>query len=143
MNCLILSSQIVHKGSNQCLNRPPVGSGSDPQAQLKLVPCVTEWMVPHLWVASWNTSSAAPSTGYLMGDESMCMDQFDGQVRLMACAGFDRQLWSYNSSSKAIVHNDSGFCLSLSSGPESGDLAVHPCDATYDQQWLLESVPWK
>ena len=79
-----------------------------------------------------------------MGDESMCLDQTDGEARIMACSsGLGRQRWTHNGRSLELRHVDSGRCLDVARPPETAGLAVHPCDGSAGQQWRLESHPWR
>jgi hypothetical protein len=128
------------------LERPIGGAGvSQPVGRLKLVPCVQQWFDPHLWVATWNSTykNSHTHSGYVMTDESICLDQLDGEGRAMACSGMSRQLWHHNLRTGAIVHANTETCLSLSRPPEAlGGVSTHACDGSSEQQWTFEAVPW-
>lgn len=128
------------------MERPLSGGGvSQPVGRLKLVPCVKQWFDAHLWVATWNNTrkDGRTSPGYLMSDESICVDQLDGEGRAMACSGLSRQLWYHNMRTNAIVHGNSGLCLSVSRPPEPpGEVSVHSCDGSSEQQWTLLPEIW-
>ncbi|XP_057371576.1 polypeptide N-acetylgalactosaminyltransferase 1-like [Daphnia carinata] len=138
--------KIIHKATGKCLERPLGGGGvSQPVGRLKLVPCLTQWFEAHLWVATWNSTKKDGRThvGYIMSDESLCVDDLDGEARAMACSGFSKQLWHHNLRTNAIVHGNSGRCLSISRPPETpGEVSVHNCDGSSEQQWTLQSESW-
>jgi len=78
-----------------------------------------------------------------MSDESICLDNIDGEARAMACSGMSRQLWYHNIRSNEIVHGNTGLCLALAHAPEpSGGVSLHTCDGSSEQQWSMQSVPW-
>lgn len=78
-----------------------------------------------------------------MTDESVCVDNLDSEARAMPCSGLHRQLWYHDLKSNTIVHVDTGMCLSLARPSRTGvQVAVYSCDASADQQWFLDSVPW-
>lgn len=120
--------------------------GSQPVGRLKLVPCVQQWFDPHLWVGSWDQSSRKDGrthSGYVMTDESICLDQLDGEGRAMACSGMSRQLWHHNLRTGALVHDNTETCLSISRPPEAlGGVSTHECDGSSEQKWIFESVAW-
>lgn len=138
--------KMVHKATQQCLERPlERTSGSAPVGQLKLKTCVDQWFDAQLWVASWSTAfqNQKSSYGFLMTDESVCVDNLDGEARAMACSGLHRQLWYHDMKSDTIVHVDTAMCLSLARPSQASlQVAVYTCDGSSDQQWLLQSVPW-
>ena len=137
---------MIHKATQQCLERPlERTSGSAPVGQLKLKTCVDQWFDAQLWVASWSTAfqNQKSSYGFLMTDESVCVDNLDGEARAMACSGLHRQLWYHDMKSDTIVHVDTAMCLSLARPSQASlQVAVYTCDGSSDQQWLLQSVPW-
>lgn len=142
LNCIF---QIVHKSSEKCLERPLSSGGVSQHAgKLQLVPCIKKWFEAHLWVATWNGTQRDGRTypGYLMSDESMCVDHLDGEARAMACSGLSKQLWYHNMKSNAIVHGNTGLCLSVSRPPEPPGISVHTCDGSSEQQWILQSESW-
>jgi len=78
-----------------------------------------------------------------MTDESVCVDNLDGEARAMACSGLHRQMWYHDLKSNTIVHVDTGLCLSLARASEEAvQVAVYTCDTSSDQHWILDSVPW-
>ena len=137
--------QVMHKGTKQCLERPQGSGSSQTVGNIKLVPCIVQWFDAKLWVGTWNSThrDGRTNSGFLMGDESICLDHIDGEGRAMACSGLSRQLWYHNQRTNAVVHVDSGRCLSIAKHPEPSGVSVHDCDASADQQWVFESVAWK
>ena len=76
--------------------------------------------------------------GYLMGDESVCLDspnaanQNEASLRFQACAELDRQKWRHDGAegggAGALVHVDSGKCLTRTEGAGTSDaVALRPC----------------
>lgn len=85
--------------------------------------------------------------GVVMTDESVCLDAPERdtrhktpKVKIMACNGHNRQKWEYNEQAKTFLHVSSGMCLQSSN---DGGPVIAACTGNVDQQWLLESVPWK
>ena len=131
------------------MERPLSSGGSQPVGRLKVVPCTKQWFDAHLWVATWNDTRDKDSgghntyPGYIMSDESVCIDNVEGEARAMACSAFSRQLWYHNSRTEAIVHGNSGLCLSVGRTPEPPDeISVHKCDGSSEQQWRFQTEPW-
>lgn len=90
-----------------------------------------------------STETHVQSIFSIMSDESICLDNIDGDARAMACSGMSRQLWYHNLRTNAIVHGNTGLCLSLAHAPEpSGGVSARTCDGSSEQQWTFESVPW-
>ena len=71
--------------------------------------------------------------GYLMGDESVCLDspaasnQNEASARFQACAELDRQKWKYDAEAGSLVHVDSGKCLTRPEAGTSDAVALRPC----------------
>ncbi|XP_053986861.1 polypeptide N-acetylgalactosaminyltransferase 1-like [Hylaeus volcanicus] len=132
--------RIVHISTKKCIMRPTAkGTYSQPSGYAVLEGCVPRPILGQMFVMT--------KDGIVMTDESVCLDapEHDTQhktpkVKIMACSGHKKQKWEYDERTKAFLHVSSGMCLQSSNG-ESPVIAV--CTKDVDQQWMLESVPWK
>lgn len=87
--------RIKNVGINRCLIRP-VGkpTSNQPMGVAKLNECLKEDLHIEMFVMT--------NEGVIMTDDSVCLDapelEVNGpsKVRIMACSGFTRQMWTYN-----------------------------------------------
>ena len=95
---------------------------------------------------------AESPAGYLMGDESVCLDapqwrEPDAGVRFTACGELGRQKWKINkadSTAARIVHTESGLCLAVSQAATSDPVTLAACLETRKEQlWLLKEEQWR
>lgn len=92
------------------------------------------------------TVPADNSEGYIMSDESVCLDvnssTEQSAVLLIACAEFDRQRWRHEASSGQIVHVKSSLCVTLDKGGTY--LAIKKCrPSSRRQKWSMQVKRWK
>lgn len=115
------------------------GAYSQPSGYAVLESCIPRPMLSQMFVMT--------TAGVVMTDESICLDapEHDTQhktpkVKIMACSGHARQKWQYDKQKRTFLHVSSDMCLQFNQdeGP-----VIAACTGDLDQQWLLESVPWK
>ena len=132
--------RIVHIATDKCIMRPTAkGAYSQPSGYAVLESRIPRPILNQMFVMT--------KGGVVMTDESICLDapERDTQhktpkVKIMACNGHNRQKWEYNEQAKTFLHVSSGMCLQSS---DDGGPVIAACTGNVDQQWLLESVPWK
>ena len=132
--------RIVHVATDKCIMRPTAkGVYSQPSGYAVLESRIPRPILNQMFVMT--------KGGVVMTDESICLDapEHDTQhktpkVKIMACNGHNRQKWEYNEQAKTFLHVSSGMCLQSNN---DGAPVIAACTGNVDQQWLLESVPWK
>ena len=124
-----------------CLNMPGSRGGTIQPGPAVLFPCQND----RFHLAQMFTSH---KNGYIMGDESMCLDSpnweydnFPG-IRFSSCQEISRQVWDFkkvnsifNEEEYKIVHRLSGKCLKVSTLGTSDILILDSCDA--DNEFIL------
>lgn len=134
--------KIVHVATRKCIMRPlSKASYSQPSAYAVLEPCVPRPILAQMFVMT--------KSGVVMTDESVCLDAPEHdtihtrpRVKIMACSGLDKQKWRYDEKKRTILHVSSKMCLQYMADKKEG-LVIADCNGNIEQQWSLESVPWK
>ncbi|XP_035736590.1 polypeptide N-acetylgalactosaminyltransferase 3-like isoform X1 [Vespa mandarinia] len=134
--------KIVHVITRKCIMRPlSKASYSQPSAYAVLEPCVSRSILAQMFIMT--------KTGVVMTDESVCLDAPERdtlhtrpRVKIMACNGLDKQKWRYDEKKRIILHKSSEMCLQYVADTKEG-LVIADCNGNVEQQWSLESVPWK
>ncbi|KAL7645696.1 UNVERIFIED_CONTAM: hypothetical protein RMT77_002573 [Armadillidium vulgare] len=129
-------------GARKCLQRPQYPGGSIyPSGPAALKECVIETYAPQSFVFS--------NKGYIMTDESVCMDapdtqhSADPQIRIAPCTETDKQRWTYDEEEKQIIHLLSRLCLDLPSKDNPETLSLRKCDSSsLNQKWIFEHEDW-
>jgi len=148
--------------AENCLNmpraRPGVGrAGTQQPGPAVLYPCLDDrFHADQHFTHSKN--------GYIMGDESMCLDcpNWDNDsapgVRFSSCQELDRQLWDLLPSEgtsagwklnfgkeekiSKIMHRLSGKCLTVSRGGTSDTMILTKCDNSDFSFWYFVKYSW-
>ncbi len=135
-----------------CVQTPrrDLNAGSNqPSGAAILEECAAvDFYTPQLLVVTEHEKNV---TGRLiMADESVCLDApaagqtAQATVRFQACTGEARQRWRVNEGSLAVVHAESGRCLTRPDGGTSDALVVQEClDGGDRQQWHLDDRRWR
>jgi polypeptide N-acetylgalactosaminyltransferase len=117
-----------HDKSGTCLQKPYRGpsGGNQPSGSASMTDCLDDFYAPQLLVRT--------REGYLMGDESVCLDSpsaakevNEAAVRFQACAELDRQKWEVDEAAGRVVHVDSGKCLTRPDAGTSDAVTLTPC----------------
>ena len=120
--------KLRNERSGLCLQKPfrsPTGTGNQPSGSAAMEDCMDDFYAQQLLVMT--------KEGYLMGDESVCLDspaasnQNEASARFQACAELDRQKWKYDAEAGSLVHVDSGKCLTRPEAGTSDAVALRPC----------------
>ncbi|KAJ8681229.1 hypothetical protein QAD02_017016 [Eretmocerus hayati] len=133
---------IKHPTSKRCLMRPlSKGTYSQPSGYVAFQNCISPPNLGQMFVMR--------SDGVIMTDESICLDapeqdtrHIKPKVKLMACSGFVGQKWKFDEQEHVIRHVASGMCLEIAQ-EENGSPVIAACTGGEEQNWNLESVPWK
>lgn len=134
--------KMVHVATRKCIMRPlSKASYSQPSAYAVLEPCLQHSILAQMFVMT--------KSGVVMTDESVCLDAPEHdtlhtrpKVKIMACNGLDKQKWRYDEKKKILLHTSSEMCLQYMADTKEG-LVIADCNGNIEQQWSLESVPWK
>lgn len=135
---------IRNKKYGQCLRKPKSQTGGNQATGNALIAECT-----HPTFASFEKQLyVLTSKGYLMSDESVCLDAPDPNVDdppvyFLACTFQTRQRWKYDYSMETIVHLDSGLCLLASSKSSTDGLSLGPCSMSENMQWKLQPFIWR
>ncbi len=132
-----------HQSSALCIQRPARVSetSNQPSGSASLDVCTHGFFVSQLLVQT--------PEGYLMADESVCLDsplaaeQQDAAVRFQACAENRRQKWSLDDDSGQVMHVESGKCLSHPAEGTSDAVVLQVCRSAPEQKWTFEVREWK
>lgn len=141
--------RIKHKLSNKCIMRPiSKGIMGQPMGPATLGDCLPDNDLNGIFVISEDK--------FVMMDESICLNAPDlneynnskppkNTVRLMGCLGSDKQKWIYEKNTLKFV-NFNGMCLQpddVITVSKFNKLKLVNCTLNPNQQWELESLPWK
>lgn len=133
--------------SEDCLQRSsPLGS-LNPTGKVVMGKCAALTDQEHaLYGPQLFTVPTSNSEGYIMSDESVCLDVNSSAehspVLLIACAEFDRQRWRHEASSGQIVHVKSSLCVTLDKGGTY--LVIRKCrPSSRRQKWAMQVKQWK
>jgi polypeptide N-acetylgalactosaminyltransferase len=126
----------------RCLQKPlrrPGAHSTQPSGPASFEACLQAWSPGQLFTLT--------KEGFLMGDESVCLDcpQWEEQepgVRFAACSGLERQRWEVDGAAGRVVHVASGHCLTVPTAATSDSLTLQRCTGDPHQQWTLEDQPW-
>jgi polypeptide N-acetylgalactosaminyltransferase len=137
--------KIKHASTGYCVQRPrsPVTSSTPPKGQAALVPCEPKFFNYQQLVMD------RESGGYIMGDESVCLDSptaqnhVEASVRFQGCNQMERQKWTFDGG--LIKHKLTGKCLSYVTEGTSDTLVLLPCsdDKKQSQQFQLVAENWR
>ena len=126
-----------------CLQRSSALGSLNPTGKVITGRCATADLLfsPQLF-----TVPPADTPGYIMSDESVCLDVNSSTehsaVLLIACAEFDRQRWRYQSTSRQLLHVSSSLCVTLDKGGTF--LSLRKCrPAARRQKWNIHVKQWK
>ena len=144
---------------DNCLNtpRPTPGSrgGTVQPGPAALYPCHPDFIPSQHFTHH--------KKGYLMSDESMCLDSPNWEhdilpgLRFSSCQELDRQLWNLEQVNKTsflgainfktnqyrIIHRLSGKCVTVATGGTSDSLVLNKCtDNTDYSYWYLDQFSW-
>lgn len=84
-----------------------------------------------------------------MADESLCLDaptantDPEASVRFQACTEMKRQMWKYEAIKKALIHIESGKCLSHPNAGTSDVLILRDCSSSKEQIWTFHPKKWR
>ncbi|KAK0097445.1 hypothetical protein PV326_001785 [Microctonus aethiopoides] len=134
--------KIIHIPTGKCLMKPlPKGMYAQPSGYAIYEPCINPPSLGQMFVMT--------KDGVIMTDESVCLDAPEHdtrhdrpKVKIMACSGLSKQKWRYDEKTRALVHTSSGMCLHVGLGSNEGPV-IATCNGYIEQQWKLETVPWK
>eukprot|EP00096_Caligus_rogercresseyi_P015256 TRINITY_DN7701_c0_g1_i1.p1 TRINITY_DN7701_c0_g1~~TRINITY_DN7701_c0_g1_i1.p1 ORF type:complete len:610 (-),score=130.51 TRINITY_DN7701_c0_g1_i1:38-1867(-) len=128
--------RMVHSNSGKCIKRPlnsPNQSQNSGPAHVS--ECKGGFSTPELMILSEN--------GYIMTDESVCLDslsaeeEIEASVRFQSCSESPRQRWEHFPRNKTIVHKSTGKCLAHLEEGTTDSLLVSPCNGGRAQIWNL------
>ncbi|GAB6033350.1 UDP-N-acetyl-alpha-D-galactosamine polypeptide N-acetylgalactosaminyltransferase [Chamberlinius hualienensis] len=130
--------------SNECLRRPKSKDGGSQATGNPITSnCDHPIETPFLFVMN--------SNGYIMTDESVCLDAPDYDVDqpsifFLACSFIERQEWKYETKRENIVHIASGLCLESrpsKSNAAAQKLILSRCNDLNSQKWKLHIFDWR
>ncbi|XP_050503042.1 polypeptide N-acetylgalactosaminyltransferase 3 [Diabrotica virgifera virgifera] len=135
--------KIKNVGKNMCLVKPDQKHlMNQPMGIATVDLCLSDDVEIEMFVMT--------KDGFIMTDDSICLDGPEKpktglmKVRIVACHGSSRQKWEYDKKTNEIRHVSNSKCLDVRNSTKfAQELVLNECDTSSNQQWRLESVPWK
>lgn len=142
-------NDLTRSHNSLCIQRPTIkiGMGQAAVGAIEMQECQ-----PHLGLSNspqlfvWDNS-----TGFVMTDESICLDSGSDPVPgrsviLAPCTESKRQRWHFDELSQQLIHKLSGLCLhySTTSRQENNKIQLEHCKPNNrGKRWRLVAVDWR
>ena len=131
--------------SNLCLQRAQTPSSSSHKGYASLSRCIETFYNYQQFVMD-------KEQGWLMTDESMCLDVPNAQndpeasARFSSCNQMSRQKWKYDSVQNHLIHVDTSLCLTYIAEGSSDSLLLKSCSSptiNQENRFKLELEHWR
>ena len=142
--------KLRHVGSGQCLQKPGRAAKTQfnqPAGNADLDDCLEGFYAPQQFVMTSSfEDGGSEDGGYVMGDESVCLDSptvedsEESSVRFQACNELNRQKFVYEPASGLLTHRESGKCVIKATGLATSDtliLSQSGCKDRHNAKWEL------